>query len=172
MSWDPQPGTKGPAGGDLGGTYPDPSVAKVPAAALTAGSGTTVTTVTGKAEVAVPTAPIVAETSSTGVALINGTQTILSATVPNDGKVHVLLVGAFIKTVSAALTGGAVRMKWTDANDGGVTVLTTSTAVAGYTKSSQSSSAPTLKSGSQVIIEQTTAATAGAAKVYAKIVVI
>ena len=152
----------------------DLAVAKVPAAAVVAGTRITVTTTAGKAKLtgaAVTGLPITAETSATGVALINGTQTILTATVPNDGKVHQLAPNV-IKTVTTALTGGTVTMSWTNAAGVVSSYKMTGTAVSGYYLSPASTVNTTLKPGTTVTLKQTTAMTAGAAKVYAKIVII
>lgn len=56
--------------------------------------------------------PLVASTGVAGVAMINGTQTILSWTAPNDGNQHVLEM--FVsKDVTATETGGACQCHWT-----------------------------------------------------------
>ena len=157
-------------GGDVTGTLAANTVAKVPAAAVTAGTGTTITTVTGKAKVGVPTAPITAETSATGVALINGTQTILSATVPNDGKVHFVQCIAQ-KQITTALTGGEIVMSWTLAS-GTVHTNPTAGTTVGTHFLSISTSLTIAKPGTTITLRQNTAMTAGAAKVYAKIVII
>lgn len=174
MSWDPRPGTKGPAGGDLAGTYPDPSVAKVPSAALTAGTGVVLTTATGKAEASVPTAPITAETAVTGVALINGLQTILSVTVPNDGQVHMFYLSMQVH-VTAALTGGTREITWTTpATLTTPTHKSTTVSTVGYHAYTIPYNSATVlcAPGSIVSIAQSVAMTAGAAKVYAKIIVV
>ena len=152
----------------------DLAVAKVPAAAVVAGTRITVTTTAGKAKLtgaAVTGLPITAETSATGVALINGTQTILSVAVPNDGKVHQLLPGA-LKTVTSALSGGTVTVSWTNPAGTVSNLKMTGTAIGQYYMSFASSANLLLKPGTTVTVSQTTAATAGAAKVYARIVVI
>ena len=152
----------------------DLAVAKVPAAAVVAGTRITVTTTAGKAKLtgaAVTGLPITAETSATGVALINGTQTILSVTVPNDAKPHQAIVTVF-KVVTAALTGGAVVMAVTDIAGTAFTIAIVGTAVGTYTHSSTINNSFLLKPGTTVTVKQTTAMTAGAAKVYAKIVII
>ncbi len=117
--------------------------------------------------------PITAETSATGVALINGTQTILTVTVPNDGNMHTIVSAWAIKDVSAALTGGAVSISWTPYK-GTVQTLTdsASTALVYETNVVFTSAITSLKPGTTVTVKQTTAMTAGAAKVYAKIVII
>ncbi len=159
-------------GGDVTGTLAANTVAKVPAAAVTAGTGTTITTVTGKAKVGVPTAPITAETSATGVALTATVQTILSVTVPNDGKVHTV-VWWTIKQITTALTGGSIVVSWTAVL--GTVLKTRTTAVTGKHFMPLSASAGTrlnVKPGTQVTLKQTTAMTAGTGKVYAKIVIL
>ena len=114
---------------------------------------------------------VTAETSATGVALINGTQTILTATVPNDGKVHLVYVG-YLKTITTALTGGRITALWTTPNGATSTVSTTTTTVGGSYKSSSTQAAIVAKPGTTITVTQETAMTAGAAKVYAKIVII
>ena len=114
---------------------------------------------------------ITAETSATGVALINGTQTILTATVPNDGKVH-YVIASFTKDVTTALTGGKMILGHTSAPSVSDFIATTSTAVGVYYNTSKSLLSALSTPGSTVTIKQTTAMTAGAAKVFAKIVII
>ena len=175
MSWDP------PSGGGGSGT-----VKKI----TSANASVTVTTPTGPTVgVEVATSPklggtaaatfakkatvpsvITAETSATGEALINGTQSILTVTVPNDGKVHTLLYW-MARDVTVAVTGGAVQVKWT-APTRTVTTTSTQTAVGVYyVPGSLTGLEMALKPGTAVTLTQTTAMTAGAAKVYAKIVV-
>ena len=158
-------------GGDVTGTLAANTVAKVPAAAVTAGTGTTITTVTGKAKVGVPTAPITAETSATGVALIDGTQTILTATVPNDGKVHALAFAVCEKDVTTAFTGGACTLSWTTPEGTARSIITSSTNVGAHFIAPTSGDT-VLKPGTTVTVKQASAITTGAGKVYAKIVII
>ena len=159
-------------GGDVTGTSTASVVSKVPDTALVAGTRITLATTAGKAKISSSgTGIVTAETSATGVALINGAQTILTATVPNDAKPHQAIVTVF-KVVTAALTGGAVVMAVTDIAGTAFTLAIAGTAVGTYTHSSTTNSTFLLKPGTTVTVKQTTAMTAGAAKVYAKIVII
>ena len=161
--------------GDVTGAPTANVVAKVPDTALVAGTRITLATVTGKAKISSNgTGIITAETSATGVTLINGTQTILSVTAPNDGKVHILLAASSIKTVSSAITGGATGFRWkalpTTTQTGGTTA---NTSVSRYTQNVISNNiAMLIKPNTVASFVQSTAMTAGAAKVYAKIVII
>lgn len=136
----------------------------------------TVTTATGTVTLTPKVSPagiVSAETSATGVALIDGTQTILSVTVPNDGKVHTLLALCGLKNVTTALTGGVLAYHWTLTSGTLFTQPTTGVTVGVHSRNIVGSfTAVTLKPGTTVTVTQSTAMTAGAAKVYAKIVII
>ena len=159
--------------GDVTGALTANVVAKVPDTALVAGTRITLATTAGKAKISSPgTGIVTAETSATGVALINGTQTILKVTVPNDGKVHTALWWV-VKKVTTAITGGTVSANWTMATGTANTHSTAATAVgSNYMTSSSLPSATGISPGTAVTIVQASAMTAGAAKVYAKIVII
>jgi hypothetical protein len=114
---------------------------------------------------------ITAETSSTGVALIGASQTILTVLIPSDGKVHQVILTAAVY-VTAALTGGAVQTTFTAYPGTSVRHTFTTTTVGTRMYSSTTTAQTLVKPGTRVSVKQTTAMTAGAAKVYAKIVVI
>lgn len=112
---------------------------------------------------------VVASTGPAGVALVNGTPAILQWTAPNDGLLH-----RFFTIVSAAVTtlevGGAVGVTFTPPGGQGFTP-TTSVLAAGL---GVGSAAGTLVSGfvaggTTVFLNQTSALTSGAAKVWADI---
>lgn len=55
---------------------------------------------------------IVGKTGAAGIALVNGTPTIMTWTAPNDGQMHaVMFIGA--KVVASQETGGAVTLNFT-----------------------------------------------------------
>lgn len=114
--------------------------------------------------------PVVATTPATGVALINGTQTILSVPVPNDGKQH-LLNAIFDKQITTALTGGDVVLTWTCYPNTLLTLGNAATAVGRNYSSLHATSTLLVPAGSTVTLKQTTAMTAGAATVHARIVI-
>ena len=116
--------------------------------------------------------PITAETPAAGVAMTAAAQTILSLTVPTDGKVHIILSAALIKDVTTALTGGTVFISWTDPT--GVTEEVGpvgGTAGLHYRSVVVASTVILLKPGTTVTLQQT-AMTAGAGTVYGKIVIL
>lgn len=65
--------------------------------------------------------PVLARTPPAGYTLINGTGTILSCNVPNDGQVHPIMVNGVI-LITVAETGGALTVSFT--LDGGAQLLT------------------------------------------------
>ena len=116
-----------------------------------------------------PVPPLITiPTSATGVALINGTQTFLSLTVPNDAHPHLAFVSA-TKAVTTALTGGQTAIKATEAPALAYSLLTTATAVG---TAHSVASALLVAPNTTITVTQTTAMTAGAAKLYARIATI
>ena len=109
----------------------------------------------------------IASTTSTGVALINGTQTILSVTVPNDGRIH-LVDFSVTKVITTALTGGNLHIAWNSPAYSPTYGTTGATTVGPHfmfpTSSGHLSAA---LPGTTITLSQNSAMTAGAAKVYA-----
>ena len=56
-----------------------------------------------------PGMSLVATTPAAGIALINGTQNILTYTTPNDGNLHTVILACMIH-VTTAQTGGAIEL--------------------------------------------------------------
>ena len=133
MSWDPRPGAKGPAGGDLAGTYPDPSVAKVPAAAIFVKGGIRSVTSAGLAVLSLDVPVVGASTGSAGKALGPAAITVVSITLPLG--LH-LVVWSVQKRITAALTGGQVTVQYYNADTVLTTVTTAATAIGTYWTSS------------------------------------
>ena len=109
-----------------------------------------------------------ATTGVAGFALQNGTPTIMTWSVPNDGKMHHGMVFATLDVTSTE-TGGAVTLTVTDPGGG----LGTHTLLAGGA-SSGSSTIPSAfpfaaEAGSSVIVAQSSALTGGAATLYGSI---
>ena len=102
-------------------------------------------------------------TPTTGFALANGTPNILTWTAPDDGQLHSVTAYAFIHVTSAE-TGGQVNLTWTT---GGVAAGTTLDPGGHAAGSYDGGKSFACDPGTVVSIDQATALTAGAAKVYA-----
>lgn len=111
---------------------------------------------------------LVASTGLAGVALVNGSPTLLSWTAPNDGQMHsVIAFGAL--QVSSAETGGAIGLGWTQPG-GQVIAAGTQMFAGGLTTGPQWISQQRLVApGSTVTVAQSSALTVGAATVWAEI---
>lgn len=121
---------------------------------------------------AVPAAPaLVASTGTTGFTLINGTQNILTWTPPNDGNMHRFYVATSF-LVTSNETGGLLQVTYTDPG-GNVRTRSLQAAgqAAGYYNGTGATPAvaTTCQGGSQVIVQQASALTAGAAILWAEI---
>lgn len=103
--------------------------------------------------------------------LINGTGTIATYAVPNDGNVHLVEIAA-LKVVTSAETGGAVTVTITDlaGHTTGALSLFAGGAAAGLaTPAAAGNAAFCVPSGSLVTIAQSSALTAGASTMNAVI---
>lgn len=108
---------------------------------------------------------LVASTGIAGVALVNGTPTILSWTAPNDGQLHQVICFLDVN-VSVAATGGAIQVNYTDP---GGTAATLNPIGGGQGVGTHNGAATVLVGpGSTVTVSQG-ALTVGAAKLYAQI---
>lgn len=101
--------------------------------------------------------------------LQNGTPTILSYTLPNDGRLHgVLVVASCVPT--ASMTGGACTFSFTDGASGNVTgPLTAFAGGFGVGSLPGTSSGQLLSGGSTITIAQSSALTVGAGTLRVRI---
>lgn len=109
----------------------------------------------------------VATTGAAGYTLINGTGAALTYTVPSDGALHCLIVvGAVV--VTSTMTGGQIQMVTTTGGTAKTTTISAGSFSNGTVTTTSSSTIP-VDAGSTVTINQSTALTAGAAKLYLSI---
>lgn len=112
-----------------------------------------------------------AATPVAGFALVNATPNILTWNVPNDGQLHrFMVIGELVVTVLQA--GGAVQVAFNSPDGVARTAsLLGGTLAAGITSinSPTGQLARTVQPGSQVIVQENTAQTAGAATLWAEI---
>jgi len=123
---------------------------------------------TARTNLGVPAAsatPIV-QSQANNVAMINGTQTICSWTTPGDGNGHQFVIG-YIGHVSSNLTGGQVQVVFTDAAGNAATgTLQAANQASGDVGNSLIRVAA---ANTTVSVQQNTAATGGAATMWAQI---
>lgn len=107
-----------------------------------------------------------ASTPAAGVALINGTQNILTWTAPVDGGLHYAYLVCLI-VVATAETGGAIGTNLTEADNTSRTPgVNAGGAAAGAIRAQ---GFYMVHSGSAVTVQQTSALTAGAATIWAQL---
>lgn len=104
---------------------------------------------------------LLATTTPVGVPLINGTQTILSWTAPQDGQLHRVEVFC-TEVVTNATTAGITQVT---VNGTATTLISGGQAVGSQIGQAQ----VILQPGGTITIRQNTAMTAGAATVYAEL---
>lgn len=102
-----------------------------------------------------------------GIALVNGTQTFLSWTAPNDGQQHRFTVVAGLHVTSIE-TGGQIKINFTlpDGTAGSGTPFAGGGAAGAFVANEI---AVPVQAGSAVTVTQSTALTAGAAVLFAEI---
>jgi hypothetical protein len=106
-----------------------------------------------------------------GFALQNGTPTIIQWTPPNDGLMHRFMIGVSF-LVTSAETGGSLQVTYNDPGGGGrIRQLFAAGQAAGYYNGQGTTPAmlTICEGGVPVIVEQSTALTAGAAVLWAEI---
>jgi hypothetical protein len=112
---------------------------------------------------------LITATSLAGYALVNGTGTIISWAVPNDGKLHRFMVFASMD-IATTETGGTIAVVFTSPGNSPVTYGIMSPGQAAGWNFSIASFPPTFaKAGTTVSVSQSTALTAGSATMQAEI---
>jgi hypothetical protein len=113
-----------------------------------------------------------AATPEAGVALINGTPTMISWTAPNDGAFHRVIVFAEVLVSTSPMEGGEVQLAWTapyGANTLTETLVNANSAPGSGNAVGGAVATSLVKAGTTVAIKQESALTSGAATLYAEI---
>lgn len=110
-----------------------------------------------------------AATALAGYTLVNGTGTIISWVIPNDGQLHRFTVFAS-EDVTGATTGGAITVSWTmpDGTTASWVILPATQAATGFV-TGQVSYQVLARPGTTVTVVQSSALTAGSAVAWAEI---
>lgn len=118
-----------------------------------------------------PTAPVLpgARTPLTGFAKVNGTPTVLTVQIPNDGQTHPVLV-TYQKLTTVAETQGAMRVNYT--LNGSANFLPGLDAGGAGIGTQNANASIEADPGTTVTLAQTSALTAGASTVFASISVL
>lgn len=106
-----------------------------------------------------------ARTPNTGQALINGTGNIVGLVAPNDGNMHLYTVATTL-VVSLAETGGAIALTYTSGGQAANVPVSAGTLAAGGYPFTQVVLADP---GTAISVTQTSALTAGAARLFGAI---
>lgn len=107
---------------------------------------------------------LVADTGINGFTLQNGTPTILSWTAPNDGKMHRFTIFGILHC-TVAETGGALNFNYEipDGSSNPNTSMNAGGSAVGVFAAPGSTNDKLIQPGSTVLVQQTSALTAGAA---------
>lgn len=110
-----------------------------------------------------------AATAFAGYTLVNGTGTIISWAIPNDGQLHRFTVFASEDVISAT-TGGAITVSWTlpDGTAASFVILPATQAATGFV-AAQVSYQVLARPGTTVTVTQSSALTGGSAVAWAEI---
>ena len=116
-----------------------------------------------------PALNLQATTGEAGFALQDATPVILSWTAPNDGNLHRTTVASII-SISAAITGGQIRVEAYPPDGAGLASSTIYTGTNGpFSAFATFTPVFTIGPGTTVQVVQTSAVTAGAATLWAEI---